>query len=218
VNAGTHRDRIDVASWRAHDHTRALVPVDHEIIDSTSAPRALVLDLASRGAHSERDLFSACAVLGRLIAERGGSPTLAAGTMDGARQALGDSPDAPWLVPARASLLEGFTAARQDIARREAAAGWEYPRCVARLDSTTIAIVAGYPGDDGEAVAGWAARVAQGAALAGVRRAVVADAGPDRAAARAAVLDALDLAGVEVLAGSPARASWLPWLRAPLIK
>jgi hypothetical protein len=218
VSAADSKDRADVARWCAQDHTRALLPVDHEIIDATPAPRATVLDLASRGAHSERDLFSACAVLGRLIAARGGSPTLAAATMEGAREALGDPADAAWLLPARASLLEGFAAARQDIARREAAAAWDYPRCVARLDASTIAVIAGYPGDDGEAIAGWAARVGQGAALSGVRRAMVADGGPERAAARAAVLDALSLAGVEVIAGFPSRATWLPWRRTPLIK
>ena len=57
-----------------------------------------------------------------------------------------------------------------------------------------IAIAAGFPSDDPELLREWAAHVAKGAALLGVRQAFIA--GPD--AARAAVADALDLVGIEV--------------------
>ena len=204
-----------VVAWCERDHARALLPVDHEIIDSTAAARALVIECLRR-AVPDRDLFHACAVLGRLVAERGGSPTLASSMMDGAAEALGGDAT-PWLVAAGAALAEGFAAARVDMARREASAAWDYPRCSVRIDDETIAIIAGYPdhdGDDGEALAAWAARVAHGVALAGVRRAIVA--GGD--AARVALADALTLVGVKIdpsapLPSSSAARPWRLWKR-----
>src|SRR5260221_14173045 len=79
-----------VASWGTRDHARALLPVDHEIVDLARSGRALVAELAL-GRSSDRDLFHACAALGRLVAERGGSPTLAVSMIDGAREELGDA-------------------------------------------------------------------------------------------------------------------------------
>ena len=200
-----------VAVWCQRDHARALLPVDHEIIDSTGAARALVVECLRRAA-PDRDLFHACAVLGRLIAVRGGSPTLASSTMDGAGEAL-DVDATPWLVPARAALAEGFSSARAEMARLDAAAAWDYPRCVVRIDDDRIAIVAGYPDEDGEALAAWASRVAHGVALAGVRRAIVT--GGD--AARAAVADALALVGVKLHPSAPpappSARSWRLWKR-----
>jgi hypothetical protein len=209
-----------VETWCDFDHARAVVPSDHEVIDSTVAPRALVLDLAERGPALERDLFNACAVLGRLLAERGGSPTLVATSIEGARHALGAPPDASWLAPARAALLEGYAAAQADAARRDAAAAWEYPRCAVRLDEATIAIAPGYPEGDSEAVVAWASRVACAASTAGVRRAVVGDAPSAEAArVRAALVEALGVAGIEVTGSLlPSRASWLPWRRGPLVR
>jgi len=188
-----------LAAWCERDHARALLPVDHRIIDSTHAARALVVEQLLAATHG-RDLYNACAVLGRLIAERGGSPTLAAATIDAAHAALGGG-DAPWLAPARAALAEGFAAARLEDARREAGAAWDFPRCAVDVGDGAIAIAAGFPADDGEALAAWASRVAHGASLAGARRAIVS--GGD--AARAALADALHLAGIEVVAARPLR-------------
>jgi hypothetical protein len=182
-----------VAKWCARDHGRALTPEDHAVIDASVAARTLVVERTGVGLG---DFFSACAVLGRLIADRGGSPTLAAVTIDGVGEAMGVA-DAPWMASARAAVAEGFAGARDEMAKRVAEAAWEYPRCVAKLADGAIAIAAGFPDDDADAVAAWAARVAHDAALAHVRRAVVDGAAP----ACAAVVDALSLAGIETTSG-----------------
>jgi len=101
------------------------------------------------------------------------------------------------------------------MSRREAAAAWEFPRCAVTLESGMVALVAGYPAEDSDALEGWAARVAKAASLAGVRRAVVG--GP--VAQRAALVDALALVGIAVLGSMPPpppdrkAGSWLPWKR-----
>jgi hypothetical protein len=187
-------DRL-VEAWCARDRTHAFVETDLEVIESTAAARAFAADR-----------LHAFGILGRMVAERGGSPTLAATMVDGARQAL-DSLDAPsnfprvssvdaaWVMPARAALVESFVAARQQSIRTEATMRWEYPRCAVGLHEASVAIAAGYPEDDAEALTAWASRVAHGAALAGVRRAVVSGS----RAAQAALAEALEIAGIERL-------------------
>jgi hypothetical protein len=187
----TDRDAI-VAAWCAKDRARGVLPADREIVDASGAVRALVVDLAIAGG-PEDELYDACAVLGRLIAQRGGSPTLASATLDHACDAL-DARAAPWLVPARAALAEGFAAALIEDVKREGMQSWEYPACTVPLGEAAIAVAAGHPSDDDEVLAAWAARVAKSAAAKGIRRAVVA--GSEHA--RAAVIDALALVGIEV--------------------
>lgn len=220
-----------VDAWCDLDHAHALLPVDHEIIESTRALRALVVDLLRDGASladdtaPARDLYNACAILGRTIAERGGSPTSTVATMHHAEKALKlatrdggashqEVAEARWFS-ARAALAEGFAAARTEMARKEAAGGWEYPRCAVTLDDSTFAFAAGYPDDDGEAVAAWAGRVANAAVLKGARRAVVTG----REDAKRALIDALSTIGVDVIASlekpETGKRSWLPWNRPP---
>jgi hypothetical protein len=187
----TDRDAV-IAAWSARDRARGVLPADREIVDASAAIRALVVDLAAAGG-PEDELYDACAVLGRLIAQRGGSPTLASATLDHAVEAL-DARGASWLVPARAALAEGFAASITEDVRREAMRSWDYPACAVPLGEAAIAVAAGHPSDDDEVLAAWAARVAKSAAAKGVRRAVVA--GGERA--RAAVVDALALVGIEV--------------------
>jgi hypothetical protein len=182
-----------VASWCVRDHARALTAEDHAVIDASAAARTLVVERTSVG---QGDFFSACAVLGRLIADRGGSPTLAAVTIDGLCEAM-DLFVAPWVAPARAAVAEGYAGARVEIAKRSAQAAWEFPRCVAKIADGAIAIAAGFPDDDADSIAAWASRIAHDAALAHVRRAIVD--GPP--AACAAVVDALSLAGIETTSG-----------------
>jgi hypothetical protein len=185
-----------VEEWCARDGETAL-PGDRAVIDATRAARALVVDGLRAGA-ADADLFSACAVLGRLFADFGGSPTLAASTIDGARSVLPDL-DEGTARTARAALMEGFVAVRAEAARSAAAAQWDFPACAVPLEDSAVAIAAGFPGDDEDAVAAWAARVATAAARNGYRRAVIA--GSDRACA--ALVDALELAGVKVRTTSP---------------
>jgi hypothetical protein len=180
-----------LTAWCESDRSAAVLPSDHRIVDASTSLRALIVDLALSG-ESDDEIYDACAVLGRLIAQRGGSPTLASLTIDHACEALG-MPDANWMPSARAAVAEGFAMALTEEARREAARGWEFPGCAVALGEGALALAAGHPSDDDEVLAAWAARVANAAALKGVRRAVVA--GPDRP--RTALAEALAIAGIE---------------------
>jgi hypothetical protein len=192
------RDAV-VAAWCAKDRARGVLPADREVIEASTALRTLIVDLATAGG-PEDELYDACAVLGRLVAQRGGSPTLASATLDHACDALG-SRDVPWLVSARAALAEGFAAALIEGVHHEDMRSWEFPACAVPLGEAAVAIAAGHPSDDDEVLAAWAAGVAKGAAARGMRRAVVA--GGERA--RAAVVDALGLVGIEARVLVPGR-------------
>jgi hypothetical protein len=186
-----------VEAWCARDHAIAFLASDRLAIEATRGPRALVVEhVRERAAHV--DLFHACAVLGRLLAESGGSPSLASSTIDSARESLPEL-EMELARSARAALSEGFAAARAEIAHATAAARWEFPGCVVPLESASIAIAAGYPEEDEDALAAWAARVASEVARAGYRRALLA--GGEKA--RALLFDALELAGVKVRTTSP---------------
>lgn len=187
----TNRDAI-VDIWCAKDRARAVLPADRAIVDGSNAPRALIIDLVLSG-DPEDELYDACGVLGRLIAQRAGSPTLASATLDHAAEAMG-LPQATWLGPARAAVAEGFAGTLIEEARRESAQAWEYPSCAVPLGDSSMAVAAGHPSDDDEVLAAWAGRVAQAAALKGVRLATVAG----NEAARAALVDALRLVGIDL--------------------
>lgn len=216
-----------VATWLDRDLAHGILPIDREIVASTHSLRALILDLldirgdgaadgVSRGPQgSDRDLWSACLVMGRAIAEGGGSATLASCTMESALDVVAASSPcaADWLAPARAALFEGYVAATRELHRHRAEGAWEYPRCAVALGDATIAIAVGFPEGDDEALEAWAARVAHDAALDGVRRAIVAD-GEHCGPARAALDSALSLAGIRVHDTLPAPSAtrrWLPW-------
>jgi len=181
-----------VAAWSAKDRERAVLPADREIVDASSNTRNLIVELVLGGA-AEDELFDACAVLGRLIAQRGGSPTLASATLDHAAESL-DARTAAWLAPGRAALAEGFAATLIEDAQRAAMQAWEFPSCTVPLGQAALAVAAGHPSDDDEVIDAWAARVAKSAALAGVRRAVVS--GGERACD--ALVDAMTLVGIDV--------------------
>jgi hypothetical protein len=186
-----------VEAWCERDRGLAFLPGDQAVIEATREPRSLVVEQWSERANHV-DLFHACAILGRLIAELGGSPTLAASTIDAARGLLPPL-DEGAVRAARSALVEGFVAARAEIARADAAARWEYPGCVVPMQDASVAIAAGYPEDDEDSLAAWAARVASAVARAGYRRAVLA--GGERG--RALLQDALELAGVKVRTTAP---------------
>jgi hypothetical protein len=186
---GGPRDAM-LRAWAAIDAGRAVLPADREVLEAAASLRALVIE-ALRSGRDEDELFDACALLGRAMAQQGASPTFASATLDGAAEATGRGGAS--LVPARAALVEGFVATLAEAARRDAARAWDYPACAVALGEAGVAIAAGYPSDDDEDVAAWAARVAKAAALSGVRRAVIAG----RAAACEALLDALGLVGIE---------------------
>jgi hypothetical protein len=185
------RDAL-VFAWCQSDLTRAVLSADRKVIDDSTTVRALIADLVLTDGPAD-ELYDACAVLGRMMAQRGGSPTLASATLDHAADALG-AHNAPWVVAARAALAEGFASALIEAAQRNAMEAWEFPSCAVALGEAALAIAAGHPSDDDEVLAAWAARVAKNAALRGIRRAVVA--GGERACA--ALVDALYLVGIEV--------------------
>jgi hypothetical protein len=187
-----HDPEALIAAWCDLDRRAAVAEADREIVDASGPVRAVIAGFALAGG-SDEEIYDACAALGRFIAQRGGSPTLAAVTVDHAGDALGVRP-AAWLGPGRAAVAEGFTRALLERAQQDALQSWAFPRCAVALPGGVIAIAAGFPSDDPELLGEWAARVANAAALQGARRAFVA--GP--VAARAAVEDALDVAGIEI--------------------
>ena len=181
-----------VAIWCELDRRSALAPADHEVVEASRPLRAVIAGFALAGG-SDEEIYDACASLGRLIAQRGGSPTLASATIDHAGDALGVRP-AAWLAPGRAALAEAFTRALLERAQQESMRGWEFPRCAVLLPGGVIVIAAGFPSEDSELLGEWAARIAKAAALRGVRQAFVS--GPE--AARTAVEEALDVVGIAV--------------------
>jgi hypothetical protein len=181
-----------VAAWCDLDRRAAVLEADREILDASRSLRAVIAGFALAGG-SDEEIYDACAALGRLIAQRGGSPTLASVTIDHAGDALGVRP-AAWLASGRAAVAEGFTRTLLERMQQDTLESWDFPKCVVSLPSDVIAIAAGLPSDDPELVAEWAARIAKAAALQGTRQAYVQ--GPD--GPRAAVEDALELVGIAI--------------------
>jgi hypothetical protein len=206
----SERLAVAVAAWAEQDLARALHTTDRDVITATEAARWLVLDLFAPAAPA-RDLFTASARLGGLMAEAGASPSLAAGTIDSAVQALSKA-NAPLesgrVLAARASLLEGYVAAVRDRERAASCARWEYPACAVPNGEGSVAIACGHPSDDPEELADWAARLASSLVKAHVQRVVLS--GPERA--RTEVANAVEMVGIEV--GTASSRSWLrfPWL------
>lgn len=151
------------------------------------------------------------------MGEEGASPTLVAGTIDGAARALSDvgmSYDAELLASSKAALLEGYVAAIRDSERAHALGAWEYPACVVPLDDSSVAIACGYPSTDREELGAWAARIAGHLSKARVRRVVLAG----KSEARAELAAVVELVGIEVDSpkrphgrGAPGRSKG--WLR-----
>lgn len=185
-----------LATWREHDLAHALHAHDRAAVRASDAPRALVLEHLARPG-SARDLYSACARLGRLLADAGAPPSLLAATLDGAAcafEAVDIAWDAARLAPARASLAEGYVAALREAERIAARGAWDYPACAVTVARDVVAISCGHPAEDREALADWAARVAAAVSRAGYRSAILA--GED--AAKAEVTAALSLVGVAI--------------------
>jgi hypothetical protein len=222
-----------VTRWCEADRARAFLKSDHEVIDSTTAVRSVIVErllhdravvpasragalVASELVGVDRDLLHAFGILGGLVGERGGSPTLAAAVVDGALEALAAGGSlseaargAAWVLPARAALAEAFSRAQLEGVRAQASLRWEYPGCAVGVAEGTVAIAAGYPDDDADALQAWASRVAHAAAMAGVRRVVVSGS----KAGEAALAEALEIAGITRLPGQTPPTRPLPWRR-----
>ncbi len=152
-----------------------------------------------------RRFYDACASLGRDIAQRGGSPTLASATVDHAGDALGVE-RAAWLAPGRAALAEAFTRELLERANQDALSGWQFPRCAVAMPGGVLAVAAGFPSDDPELLREWAAGIAKAAALQGIRQAFVSGPAPSRAA----VEEAFDVVGIQVSRDRPMKGDGLP--------
>jgi hypothetical protein len=185
-------DEALVDAWCELDRGAAVLEADREIVDASRPLRAVIAGFALAGG-SDEEIYDACASLGRLIAQRGGSSTLASATVDHAGDALGIRP-ASWLAPGRAAVVEGFTRELLERAHQDALRTWQFPRCAVALPGGVLAVAAGFPSDDPELVREWAAGIAKAAALQGIRQAFVS--GPDES--RAAVEDAFDVVGIRV--------------------
>jgi hypothetical protein len=185
------RDAL-VDAWCDLDRRAAVLEADREIVDASRPVRAVIAGFALAGG-SDEEIYDACASLGRLIAQRRGSPTLASVTIDHAADAL-DLRPAAWLGPGRAAVAEAFTRVLLEGAHQEALESWGFPRCAVPLPGGGLAVAAGFPSEDPELLAEWAARIAHASALGGVRQAFVA--GP--ASARAAVEDAFGVVGITI--------------------
>jgi hypothetical protein len=203
-----------VANWCAADRAHAFLRNDHAVIDATAAARSAIAERLLQGVTRDRDLFHAFSVLGALIGERDGSPTLASATVDGSLVALAKAPKAPkadesWVQPARAAVAEGYARSRLEAARAHEASLWEYPRCAVAVSDGTIAIAAGHPDDDEDALSAWASRVAHAATMAGARRAFVSGS----PAAERALAEALEIAGITGVTGRAPPTRALPLRR-----
>lgn len=113
-----------------------------------------------------RDGHNAAALLGRLIAARGGSASFVSSELD----ALASSTSADELATLRAALFEGYAQAmsEESLAIRDAC--WDPPSCVVQLGDGHATIAAGFPNDAPEALSAWADRVAAWLVRAKVKR------------------------------------------------
>lgn len=198
-------------AWTEELARAAISEADRRAVLASETARALVLEQLEehRGETAERaftdhDALHGWALLGRVLADAGATPTLAAQVVDALVAAMPDGTArlAAWAAPSRSALVEAFVAAQRELAEGRAVEAWRFPRCVVRLDEATAAVAASFPDDDPDAVARWADEVAAGLAKMGIRR-VHAD---GSARARAALASALSFAGVS-LTTSPYRAS-----------
>ncbi len=199
---------VALAAWRLHCMAGAIHELDRTAVQATEAPRSLVFELLARRS-PERDLYNACASLGRLLAEAGASPSLATATLDGAEHALAAvdvTYEVTHLGPARACLAEGYVAAISESEKLIARLAWEYPKCAVRVNEKTVAIVRGLPASEDEDLADWAARVSVGASREGFTTAIFE--GPD--ATRTHLEDAFSLLGIALAPTAKTRTSVAP--------
>jgi len=196
-------------AWTERLTRAAISEIDRRAVAASETARALVLEQleAHRGESAERaledhDALHGWAVLGRVLADAGASPSLAAQVVDALVEATDrDERVTASAAPSRSALVEAFVAAQRELAELRAAQAWRFPKCVVRLDETTAAVAASFPDDDGDALARWADEVAAGLAKMGIRRVHADGAAP----ARAALASALSVAGIGMTA-SPYRA------------
>ncbi len=179
--------------WTEHLARTAISERDRRAIAASESAREMVLERLASAMLEDHDALHGWAVVGRVLADEGASPSLVAGVVDALVAA---SPRAPegWAPAARAAIVEAFVGAEREIEGERVKDAWRFPRCVVRLDESTAAVAASYPDEDSDSLARWADEVASGLAKMGIRR-VHAE---GTARARAALADALSVAGVDL--------------------
>jgi hypothetical protein len=137
-----------------------------------------------------RDGLNAAALLGRMIASRGGSASFLSSELDTLAPFV--SPDT--LATLRAALFEGYAQAMAEESMASRDATWDPPACVVSLGEGHAAIAAGFPNDSPDALSAWADRVATWLVRAKIKRVTVSGTEP----ARLALEEALSTVGVLV--------------------
>jgi hypothetical protein len=172
-------------AWTAELASGSISEADRHAVTVSESARSLVIERLGSAGH---DSLHAWASLGRVLADAGASPTLAAHTVDALREvSSGSVAGVTWCRAARAALIEAYVAAKRERTELRIAEAWRFPRCVVRLDARHAAVAAHYPDDDDDAIVRWADEVAAGLAKMGIR-CVHAE---GSARARAALADAL---------------------------
>jgi len=175
-----------------------LTPDDERAVAATEALRSGLDDARAEGL-STTERTNLAAAMGRVLAECGATPTLAATLLED--EAL------------RAALCETYTRAREELRAEADATRWELPGCAVRLGPDRFAVCANPPHEDDAAVA-WADRTAAGLVKLGARVVVVSGSGSPRKHLE----DALALVGARVepeASADPPRSSRFrfPWAR-----
>jgi hypothetical protein len=141
-----------------------LTPDDERAVAATEALRSGLDDARAEGL-STTERTNLAAAMGRVLAECGATPTLAATLLED--EAL------------RAALCETYTRAREELRAEVDATRWELPGCAVRLGPDRFAVCANPPHEDDAAVA-WADRTAAGLVKLGARVVVLSGAGAPR--------------------------------------
>jgi hypothetical protein len=178
--------------WTARLVRAAISERDRRAIAASESAREMVLERLVSSVE-DHDALHGWVVVGRVLADEGASPSLLAEVVDALVEVRGAQRES-WAPPARAAIVEAFVAAEREIEAERVKDAWRFPRCVVRLDESTAAVAASYPDEDSDSLARWADEVANGLAKMGVRR-VHAE---GTARARAAIADALGVAGIDL--------------------
>jgi hypothetical protein len=182
-------------AWEKNDESMAAVALDRAAATEARGRRELVCDLLLTDA-PPRELLTALHAYGRLLAERGASPSVLSVTIEGARAAVGEKYAAALGPSARAAVTEGYFAAAREAFGEEALHAWDPPACIARIGDDAFAVAAHLPTREPDDVDAWVTRIARWLVARKAAR-VVVDGDPELVRE---VCDAVRLAGIDVVA------------------
>ncbi len=187
-------------AWSERLAGAAISELDRRAVAASESAREAVLERldehrgeSAERAFEDRDALHAWALLGRVLADAGASPTLAAQVVDALVETGQTRGFDGWAASSRSALVEAFVAAQREIVEERVADSWRFPKCVVRLDEATAAVAASFPDDDADELSRWADEIAAALAKMGIRR-VHSDGSPR---ARAALESALSAVGID---------------------